>query len=462
MLIAPAGYGKTHTITQCLEHTEGRQLILTHTHAGVASILEKIKKANIASHKFHVETITGYAQKYLEAYYTKNDIPSQEDTKAYYPFLVEKVTSIIALPIIIKIISETYSGLFVDEYQDCTLLQHNFIKVLSCILPTRILGDHLQGIFNFDSSLSMVDLIDETHMGDFRKNIYELDEPWRWKGVNEPLGKSLKEIRNDIELQKSINLKNHSSITFIQIESDSDIYNPTKKYNKDLNKILSEKNLLIIHPESSNINQRKNVIKSFKIPITLLEAIDDKDFYKLSKKFDDIKSSTLESVIHATGVALFNKTEIEKWISPKGVKNRTGVWKIKAQVIKEMFEQANKSNPLLNSSKIIRYLSKIDGIKCYRKELLSSLCSALEDSDENINSVYDSMVIKRNHVRKIGRKIYGRCIGTTLLTKGLEFQTVVILNAHKFECPKNLYVALTRASKKLIIFGTSSVLSPKY
>ena len=43
MLIAPAGYGKTHLITECLIHTTGKQLILTYTHAGVASINEKIK-----------------------------------------------------------------------------------------------------------------------------------------------------------------------------------------------------------------------------------------------------------------------------------------------------------------------------------------------------------------------------------------------------------------------------------
>ena len=66
----------------------------------------------------------------------------------------------------------------------------------------------------------------------------------------------------------------------------------------------------------------------------------------------------------------------------------------------------------------------------------------------------------RNVKRRMGRKIVGKCIGTTLLTKGLEFDTVAILNTHKFNCPKNLYVALTRASKRLIIFTTNRILSP--
>jgi len=38
---------------------------------------------------------------------------------------------------------------------------------------------------------------------------------------------------------------------------------------------------------------------------------------------------------------------------------------------------------------------------------------------------------QKNILRRIGRKIFGKCMGTTLLTKGLEFDTVVILNAHK-------------------------------
>lgn len=59
----------------------------------------------------------------------------------------------------------------------------------------------------------------------------------------------------------------------------------------------------------------------------------------------------------------------------------------------------------------------------------------------------------RDVLRRVGRNIKGRCIGTTLLTKGLEFDVVIVLNAHLFTNPKHLYVALTRASKKLIVIS---------
>lgn len=66
----------------------------------------------------------------------------------------------------------------------------------------------------------------------------------------------------------------------------------------------------------------------------------------------------------------------------------------------------------------------------------------------------------RKHVRRVGCKVHGKCIGTTLLTKGLEFDTAVLLDAHKFNSPEQLYVALSPCCKKLIIFTYDMQLSP--
>ena len=75
---APAGYGKTYTIAKCLTFTKGRQLILTHTHAGIASIKEKLNNLKIPLTSYCVETISGFAQKYVMAFYTGKDIPDQD------------------------------------------------------------------------------------------------------------------------------------------------------------------------------------------------------------------------------------------------------------------------------------------------------------------------------------------------------------------------------------------------
>ena len=191
MIVAPAGYGKTHAIAICLKHTKGRQLILTHTHAGVASLKEKIVQQGINNKHYHVETITGFAQKYVNAFYCGKDIPEQEDN-TYFPFILEQAKGILKINSIKDVIKVSYNGLFVDEYQDCIIGQHNFINTISEILPTRILGDSLQGIFDFHGD-SLVDFDED--LNDFEK-LPDLTEPWRWEKNNPGLGECLKKIRS--------------------------------------------------------------------------------------------------------------------------------------------------------------------------------------------------------------------------------------------------------------------------
>lgn len=458
MLIAPAGYGKTHTIAECLSHTTGKQLILTHTHAGIASIKEKIAKANIPNNKFHIETITGYAQKYVYAFYTGQDIPDQRDSALFYPFIILKATGLLNLKPIADVVYSTYAGVFIDEYQDCTVSQHNFIGALSHILPTRILGDHLQGIFKFNEDL--VDLTKDECMGDFLNHKYELLEPRRWEHSNPDLGNSLKLIRANIESSTDISLNDHASIEVI-IANERDIYDGSKEYNKRIWKLQRESSLLIIHPESASINPRKKLISAFSNSFLLVEAIDDKDFYLMSEALDSCTIDNVEKLIRDISYELFNATILNNWFNENGLKRKTSLTDIAIIAPIKLNIEDYRTNPsFLILSKIFKQIKNLNNIKCYRKELFSNILKSLDDASYNDITVYEAMVNKRNQTRRIGRKIDGRCIGTTLLTKGLEFDTVVVLDAHKFKCPKNLYVALTRARKKLIVFSNNQTLSP--
>jgi hypothetical protein len=107
---------------------------------------------------------------------------------------------------------------------------------------------------------------------------------------------------------------------------------------------------------------------------------------------------------------------------------------------------------------VIKKIKKLPGVKCYRKDLVYSLCKALIIAATENKSVYDGMISHKNIIRRVGRKIFGKCIGTTLLTKGLEFDTVAVLNAHRFENNKHFYVAITRACRRLIIFSQTDTI----
>jgi DNA helicase-2/ATP-dependent DNA helicase PcrA len=457
MVIAPAGYGKTHTISECLLYTSGKQLILTHTHAGVASIKEKIKNAKIHSSSYHVETITSYAQKYVNSFYIGDDIPDQENGKNYFPFIIEKATQIFKIKPITEIIRATYCGLFVDEYQDCNLSQHNLIKELSNLLPTRILGDYLQGIFGFTGDL--VDLNNSEQFRTFINNKIELTTPWRWKKANNDLlGNQLKKIRKKLINKESLDLNSFNAIEFVQLRK-GDLRNFRSDYYRKIWSLVNEKSLLIIHPQSANIIPRIKFVQSFKNNFRLLESIDDKKFYSLAKKIDDSENEHIIIIIKEICLEIFNKTEIKKWFNDRDLKRKSKQEdKILIEPIKNIFDSLKSEISFSKIAKSLDLISKLPGIICYRKEIFNNITSALIEAKSESLTVLEAMKKRRNKIRVIGRKVYGKCIGTTLLTKGLEFETVVILNAHTFDCPKHLYVALTRASKRLIVISEQNIL----
>jgi len=356
------------------------------------------------------------------------------------------------------VIKVSYNGLFVDEYQDCIIDQHNFINTLSEILPTHILGDHLQGIFDFHGD-SLVDFDED--LNDFEK-LPDLTEPWRWKKNNPGLGECLKQIRFLLEEKRNIDLNLFDSYIETIVASENEKYDTDTNYNKKIWSLIQNDNVLIIHPESSNKNARKKFVSLFKNKYFLLEAIDDKDFYKFSKELDKMNLTNFYNILYELIPKLFNgKTSRNNWFNRDGLKRKISEndRNIIRPFVKD-FEKIKQKFSFSVISEILKKIEKLPGIKCYRRELFWNLCKALEQAEYKSILVYEAMKEIRNIKRRIGRKISGRCIGTTLLTKGLEFDTVVVLDAHKFKCPKNFYVAITRASKKLIIFTNNKILSP--
>lgn len=463
MLIAPAGYGKTHSIAASMNalKSNGKHLILTHTHAGIASIKEKLKKENVPSKCFHVETISGFAQRYVLSFYNGNDIPDVGD-KAYFGFILKKALYYFKLKPIRKIVSRSYSSLFVDEYQDCSSNQHNLILLISSLFPTRFLGDPLQGIFQFDPLDLLVDMSNNFQMAGFSENKYELQQPQRWlRGNNEKLGEALKAIRGELLLGNPIDLNLYSAIE-THCFKEEDINDPTSEYYKKVNFSLNDNSLLIIHPNTTSINPRLSLIKKFKNRFILLESIDDKDFYKLAGKLDNIVLGQSALIIKEICTSIFNKTELDKWFNDKGLKSKTKPEEKELIEPLKLIIKDYEANPSFSKlRKAMLEIPKLPMLKCYRKEIFNCLCKSLQHADIEKTTVLKAMVEIRNTIRRYGKKTNIKCIGTTLLTKGLEFDTVIVLNAHQFDCPRHLYVAFTRACKKLIVFTNNKILTTK-
>lgn len=144
-MVAAAGCGKTHTIaTAVAQHGGGRELILTHTHAGVDALRARLVRFGVAEKAYHVDTIAGWALHLATAFPKTSDLPTSMPRKdVEYTAVYRAATRLLMLRPVQEIIRASYTGVYVDEYQDCTVQQHGLVIALRDILPCRIVGDEL-------------------------------------------------------------------------------------------------------------------------------------------------------------------------------------------------------------------------------------------------------------------------------------------------------------------------------
>lgn len=311
-LITPAGCGKTEIIARAIGHSQDaakKQLILTHTHAGVKSLHDRLKKLRISRKFYHIDTIAGFALQYAASFPTSSglgigyDPTSQEWDKVY---LSAKL--IIASHVGKRIIESSYSDLYVDEYQDCTIQQHELILQLAEILPCRILGDPLQGIFGFG----------DNRIVNWYENIFPHFEqvgnrkttrtPYRWKEKNEDLGNWLLNIREDLLAGRTVDFRNlPRGCQWIQLDPQNQVI---AQRNACMGKIIGGETVVAIHQWA---NQAHSLAKMLNGAYTSMEEVDSSD---LNKWADNLEAATGNAkAVSAIDFASICMTEVSTALS---------------------------------------------------------------------------------------------------------------------------------------------------
>lgn len=461
IIIAPAGYGKTYTIAEAISSYKGdkKVLVLTHTHAGIASLREQFEQKGLVTSTYHLDTICSFALDLTKTYHVhKNEIPNESDANALFDYAVEHATRILKANPIKHLLSITYEHLIVDEYQDCTLAQHQMVLELTQTLKTHLLGDPLQGIFGFRRQ-QIVDFNDDS-FSPFLQNCQLLETPWRWKNAGQDaLGQDLARIREKLLAGEDINLQEYHSINWIQGAVD-DYAKPQTNVRNALFQELNQ-GAVVIHPNSSSVEPRKSIVIHYPM-LQLIESIDGKEYYSCCQQFDSHSGQALIKDISDMMRKMCNKSCINNWIKPDGtLKNKR---RQDDQATKSKLESAInhllKEKSSLNIANLIVAISRLPEIVIYRKEFIRDIYHTLIDANKLGLTASEAIVRNRNILRRKGRKIMQKSIGTTLLTKGLEFDKVVILNAQQFNDPRHFYVALTRCCEKLVVISNTAVLHP--
>lgn len=475
LLIAPAGHGKTTAIADCLLQCpeQSCHLVLTHTHAGIASLRKKFNDKNVPTHKYQLDTITGFAQRYVLSFLGTTGLPAIE-SKDYFPAIVEHCAKLMNSCVVQQIIQSSYAGVFVDEYQDCTIDQHEMVRALAQNLPLHILGDPLQGIFSFE----------KRPLVNFEKDFEEfeifdlLKYPWRWEKSNPALGKLILEMRQRLAQNETINLRDINCKGLEVVYCNTQVNLHEKKFLKLLRGTIRKnicESMLIVYPSYSEFKygkkQPRGMLKDridLKIAIDfgygyqIINAIDAAAFYSCARQIDQfindcLSKRRIEIIKHLYNIMHsmhFPKGEMNVWIDcdHNRIKNkRDEAFKSRVTQLQSTIATYEQTPNLGTLLPIFEFIYGQTCHKCHYKEFYYEIRKSISNAiDDNI-TVCEAMTQLKNRIRHIGRKIEGRCIGTTLLTKGLEFDTVIIYEADKFEDAKNFYVAISRACRNLIL-----------
>lgn len=457
LIVAPAGCGKTHLITETLNvATIKPYLVLTHTTAGVAALKQKLKRLGVPNNNYVVATIDGWARHLSNIFPVScNIVATPDNPNQFYPELRRNVNNYISSGHIAEIIQSSYSRLLVDEYQDCNTDQHALICSLSEVLPTIVFGDPMQCIFNFAGPMpSWIDDVQARF-----PIINELNTPWRWINAGTPnLGQWVLDSRNSLLQGESIDLLSCPEyVHWNQLTGNyqTDSRNQNKIQHQIRNDNDAGDSLLVIG-DSRNPRSR-HYFASTSRGIDVVEPVDLSDVTAVASIIDNSNGIALASHVItsvATMMTGIGKTNLmQRMTTILAGRNRIPATEIELAV-KDVIERGD-NNSIAN---LLSCLELSSGTRVFRKGAFSALKNAvslsISDSTKTIRQAAEVIREQRRH--QGDRRIPKRAIGSTLLLKGLEADHSLILDAGTMNA-HNLYVALSRGAKSITVFSSNSI-----
>ena len=452
-VIAPAGYGKTHLIALAVKAASHRQLILTHTFAGVNSIKTKMNRLGVPSSRYQTDTIASWALRLCLAYPQTSGWTIENPSSKEWTHLYKSCCGLLSKKFIQHVICSTYSGFYVDEYQDCSELQHSLVSTLAEFLPCRILGDPLQAIFDFaDNPVNW-----DTSIYPYFQCLGVLQTPWRWHnaGAHE-LGDWLKEARASLLAGHKIDLTGVLPTGVSRVTVDLDDYKNTKRHALFLKFLKDNATVIAIHagdPQSKNKTHK--LAQQLAGRFSSIEEVEGTSLFAFLKKFQSVKT-VKAGFCMALDFAKKCFTGVDGTLAA-GTK--------RGDVVKQTSTTKypvilNAANCYLNdpSSRNLRdfflLIKNNPETRTYRRDLLNRFLNVLRiHIDGGASTLLESAHVYQREFRHSGRPVrHTKLIGTTLLVKGLEYDHAVILDADSLDM-KELYVAMTRGAKTLTIFS---------
>lgn len=453
---APAGCGKTQLIADNLVAHAGSRpvLVLTHTIAGAAALRQRLQRARVPSRSFRLATLDGFVMRLITMFPGRSGhdprILLLEDRNNDYPAIRQAALVLLQGRHLNSALRATYARVFVDEYQDCNVTQHAIINALADALPTVVLGDPMQAIFNFRGN-QLVRW--RGQVSEAFPHIGRLQTPWRWINAGtEDLGRWLLHTRDELRAGRSIDLAGAPpQIEWVQL----DRANPDagRRAAAQTRLRAGESSVLLI---GDSINVRGRLLLASQTPgATAVENVELSDLAAFARRLDLGADDVLRVLVTYAG-------ELMTGVGPAAFLERVRTIQQgrqrRAASPAETEAIAFAAHPTLEGAvALLRRLEEQPGARAFRPEMLHCSRVAMREAAQGGCGLLEAVLRVRERNRHQGRLVAKRAVGSTLLLKGLEADVAVILQPEQMDA-SNLYVALTRGAKRVLVCSQRSLL----
>lgn len=457
---APAGCGKTHLIAQTLKRHHGPKpiLILTHTNAGVAALRAKLDNAGVSADAYRLSTIDGWAMRVSGMFPVRSGLDPAvlklANPKKDYPAIRTAACRLFEEGHVNDLLAASYARLIVDEYQDCSVPQHDIVNYMAAALPICVLGDPMQAIFGFKGNpLADWDDVVCRHF----PLVGELQIPWRWRNAGtEAFGYWLLDARRKLLAGEHIDLTTApAEVNWIHLDGTEDRRRQLRAART--NAPGREGSVLIIGKSTSPPSQQE--VASQTPGAVTIENVDFKDLIGFALDLDFQRPDALEKVVRFAASVMTN-VGAANLLKRVPVLEKGAARKDPSDAERAALDFQAERSPRA-AARLLTELGKQPGARPHRQAILRACMKALHACDgSDGNAFYEAAIRAREQNRLFGRPLPRRAVGSTLLLKGLEAEVAVILDADDHDT-NNIYVAMTRGSKSLVICSrATSIVRP--
>ncbi|BCN69579.1 hypothetical protein RE943_30520 [Prescottella equi] len=449
----PAGTGKTHLLAAAatLAAERGRRsLILTHTNAGVDAIRKRLRRFGVPPSSFRVDTITSWAFSLARSYsgiagVSVSDVPDWTRSDDY----LTGATVVARTIAITEVHRISFDYLFIDEYQDCTLVLHNFVMALAAAIPKSvILGDRLQAIFTFTGPMA-------TWHGHVLPNFpaHALAvAPHRWTDHNTELGHWLLGIRSRLIDGQTFDFTAQAipGLNFVAKTSATTLASVAHSF-RDFEEsvVLLDKWPNDVASHASRLGGSYSVMEdiSGNFMRTQLDDLPAEGDPQLAWWFAAFAKACV------VGLSGIDAAVLGRLAKGEGITHyvRPGI-----ETVLCALDQLRVNPTYAQLAAAADVIRGTEGLRVYRWEAWNDTREAIMMTADNGERAVDNLARVRDRLRRTGRRKESRIASRTLLVKGLEYDHVVIADLSKMRDPCNLYVALSRARKSVTVLGTTS------